>query len=128
MLSTSALTIHVEPLARSLGIEHVICNHFAVDEHRVLTGDIVRPIVWGRNKAAAVHAFSAANDVDLQRSYFYTDGEEDLPLMRQVGHPVPVNPRSALAAEADEQGWTVVYTLPRSGRARSVWRKVSGRR
>ena len=128
VLSTSALTIHVQPLARSLGIDHVICNHFAVDHDGVLTGDIVRPIVWGRNKAAAVHAFSAANDVDLQLSYFYTDGEEDLPLMREVGHPVPVNPRNALASEADEQGWTVVYTVPRTGPVRSLWRKVSGRR
>ncbi|MEZ0050024.1 HAD superfamily hydrolase (TIGR01490 family) [Mycobacterium sp. MAA66] len=110
VLSSSALTMHVMPLARYLGIEHVICNHFEVDDTGLLTGKIVRPIVWGRRKASAVEAFSTANGIDLQQSFFYADGDEDLPLMRSVGHPVPVNPRPALAAEAQRQGWTVMHT------------------
>ncbi|MUM34117.1 HAD-IB family hydrolase [Mycolicibacterium sp. CBMA 361] len=112
VLSSSALTMHVMPLARYLGVEHVICNHFTVDADGILTGDIVRPIVWGHRKASAVEEFSQANDVDLQQSYFYADGDEDLPLMRVVGHPIPVNPRPALAAEAERLGWTVVRALP----------------
>lgn len=108
VLSSSALTMHVMPLARYLGVEHVICNHFTVDADGTLTGDIVRPIVWGHRKAAAVEAFSRANQIDLQQSYFYADGDEDLPLMHVVGHPIPVNPRPGLAAEAERLGWTVV--------------------
>lgn len=110
VLSSSALSMHVMPLARYLGVEHVICNHFTVDADGALTGDIVRPIVWGAGKAAAVQEFSQVKAVDLQQSFFYADGDEDLPLMRVVGHPVPVNPHAALAAEADQRGWPVLRT------------------
>lgn len=108
VLSSSALTIHAEPVARHLGITHVLCNHFDVDEHGLLTGDIRKPIVWGRNKAAAVRRFCESNAVDLPRSYFYADGEEDIDLMSLVGEPCPVNPRGRLAAMASEQGWPVL--------------------
>ncbi len=112
-LSSSALTIHAEPVARHLGIDHVICNHFEVDDQGLLTGGIVKPIVWGSRKADAVHVFGDANDVVLPRSYFYADGNEDIALMRRVGCPRPVNPRSGLAAEAQKNGWpTLVLTGP----------------
>ncbi|MFZ0833066.1 MAG: HAD-IB family hydrolase, partial [Mycobacterium sp.] len=71
VLSSSALTIHAEPVARFLRISTVVCNHFELDERGALTGGIVRPVVWGSQKAAAFEDFCTANDVDLQRSYFY---------------------------------------------------------
>jgi HAD superfamily hydrolase (TIGR01490 family) len=108
VVSSSALTIHAEPVARHLGVDDVICNHFEVDAQRALTGGIVAPIVWGARKATAVARFCAANDVELPLSYFYADGDEDAFLMRQVGHPRPVNPRSGLAAEAARAGWPVL--------------------
>lgn len=108
VLSSSALTIHAEPVARHLGIAHVLCNHFDVDNRGLLTGDIRKPIVWGRNKASVVRHFCETNAVDLQRSYFYADGEEDIDLMTLVGEPCPVNPRGRLAAMASEQGWPVL--------------------
>lgn len=107
-LSSSALTIHVEPVARFLGIEHVVCNHFEVDDRGRLTGGIVTPIVWGPRKASAVRQFCAGADVVLQHSYFYADGDEDVALMREVGLPRPVNPRPRLAAEAQLRGWPVL--------------------
>ncbi len=47
MLSSSALTLQVEPVAKFLGIENTLTNRFEVDENDVLTGDVVRPILWG---------------------------------------------------------------------------------
>ena len=38
VLSSSALTIHAEPVARFLEISHVLCNHFELDDHGLLTG------------------------------------------------------------------------------------------
>src|ERR1700752_1682978 len=93
VLSSSVLTIHAEPVARYLEIDHVLCNHFELDDDGRLTGRIAKPVVWGRNKATAVQLFCQAHDVDLQRSYFYADGNEDAALMKMVGNPRPVNPR-----------------------------------
>lgn len=130
VLSSSALTIHAEPVARFLGIRDVICNHFEVTDDGRLTGGIVAPIIWGPSKAAAVARFAAAAGVDLSHSYFYADGDEDVALMRAVGHPRPVNPRSGLAAEARRGGWPVLQVSvaqERRGPA-AVLRRLGGSR
>lgn len=108
VLSSSALTIHAEPVARYLEIDHVLCNHFEVDQAGRLTGRIARPVIWGKRKAAAVQEFCVDRDIHLAGSYFYADGNEDIALMSLVGHPRPVNPRRELAAMAAEQGWPVL--------------------
>lgn len=121
VLSSSALSIQAVPVARFLGISNVQCNHFELDEHGRLTGGIVKPIVWGATKAAAVQQFCSANGVAAQRSYFYADGDEDAAAMSVVGCPRPVNPRSGLAAAAAAHGWPVMCLA--SGRRRRVRRR-----
>ena len=126
VLSSSALTIHAEPVARFLEIDHVLCNHFELDEQGLLTGRIARPVIWGRRKATAAQEFCAANGVDLQSSYFYADGNEDAALMRLVGNPRPVNPRPGLSAIAAENGWPVLQLAPAGGRKRRSFRRLVG--
>jgi len=126
VLCSSALTIHAEPVARHLGISHVLCNHFEVDDQGRLTGRITKPVIWGTQKATAVQRFCDVNDVHLQRSYFYADGNEDAALMVLVGHPRPVNPRSGLAAIAAEEGWPILRVVgPGNGKHRSL-RRLAG--
>jgi HAD superfamily hydrolase (TIGR01490 family) len=121
VLSSSALSIQALPVARFLGIANVQCNHFELDEHGRLTGGIVKPIVWGATKAAAVEQFCADNDVAVERSYFYADGDEDAASMSLVGYPRPVNPRAGLAAAAATHGWPVMcITSGRRGPVRAL--------
>jgi HAD superfamily hydrolase (TIGR01490 family) len=126
VLSSSAMTIHAEPVARFLEIGHVLCNHFELDDDGRLTGRIAKPVVWGRNKASAVQQFTEANAVDLQRSYFYADGDEDAALMKLVGCPRPVNPRAGLAALAAQNGWPVLRVIGSSSRRRRSLRRLVG--
>jgi HAD superfamily hydrolase (TIGR01490 family) len=107
-ISSSALTIHADPVARALGISDVVCNSFELDEHGILTGRVAKPIVWGRQKAAAVQRLCAERGVELGQSYFYADGNEDAALMALVGHPRPVNPRAGLASMAAAHTWPVL--------------------
>jgi putative phosphoserine phosphatase/1-acylglycerol-3-phosphate O-acyltransferase len=108
VLSSSALTMQAEPVARYLGIDHVLCNRFVVDEAGVLTGEIVRPVIWGTSKATSVQRFAHEHGVELRSSYFYADGDEDLALMHLVGNPRPVNPGPTLAKVADRRGWPIL--------------------
>jgi HAD superfamily hydrolase (TIGR01490 family) len=108
VLSSSALSIQALPVARFLGISNVQCNHFELDGNSRLTGGIVKPIVWGATKAAAIQSFCADNGIAMQDSYFYADGDEDAASMSLVGFPRPVNPRSGLAAAAAAHGWPVM--------------------
>jgi len=121
VLSSSALTIHAEPVARFLQIGHVLCNHFDIDDDGRLTGRIARPVVWGRNKATAVQTFCETNDVALQHSYFYADGDEDVALMNLVG-----NPRPGLAATAAANEWPVLHVTGSVHRKRRSLRRLVG--
>ncbi len=107
VLCSAASDYQAGPVAEYLGIEHVLCNHY-VTEDGVLTGLAARPVMYGPGKANLVQAFAAERGVDLQQSYFYADGDEDVALMYLVRHPRPTNPGKDLAKVADKRGWPVL--------------------
>ncbi len=114
-LSSSALTIQVEPVARHLGITNMLTNQFEVDDDGTVTGKIIEPILWGPGKANAVQRFAAENDINLADSYFYADGDEDVALMYLVGNPRPTNPEGKMAAVARQRGWPITRFTSRGG-------------
>jgi putative phosphoserine phosphatase/1-acylglycerol-3-phosphate O-acyltransferase len=115
VLSSSALTIQVGPVARFLGILNTLTNKFETNQDGILTGGVLKPILWGPGKAVAVQQFAAENDIDLEDSYFYADGDEDVALMYLVGNPRPTNPEGKMAAVAQRRGWPILRFTSRSG-------------
>jgi putative phosphoserine phosphatase/1-acylglycerol-3-phosphate O-acyltransferase len=115
VLSSSALTIQVAPVARFLGILNTLTNKFETNEDGILTGGVLKPILWGPGKASAVQKFAAENGIDLKDSYFYADGDEDVALMYLVGNPRPTNPEGKMAAVAKRRGWPILRFSSRSG-------------
>jgi putative phosphoserine phosphatase/1-acylglycerol-3-phosphate O-acyltransferase len=114
-LTSSATSYQVEPVASFLGIDTVLCNRFQVKDG-LLTGEVEEPILWGPGKALAVQRLCADAGIELSRSYFYADGDEDLALMYLVGHPRPTNPSGGLARVAQRRGWPVLrFTSRGSG-------------
>lgn len=126
VLSSSALTIQVEPVARYLGITNTLTNAFVTDENGVLTGEVVEPILWGPGKAAAVQKFAAEHDIDLQDSYFYADGDEDVALMHLVGNPRPTNPEGKMASVARKRGWPILRFSSRGSGVVGQLRNLAG--
>src|SRR5262249_45984703 len=88
---SSATRFQIDPLARELGIRHVLGTQLEVDDGR-LTGRHVWPTCYGGGKALAARALAREHGVDLAESWFYTDSDEDLPLLEVVGRPRPTNP------------------------------------
>jgi putative phosphoserine phosphatase/1-acylglycerol-3-phosphate O-acyltransferase len=103
---SSATAYQIAPLARDLGIRHVLCTRLEVRDGR-FTGGVLQPTCYGEGKAAAARDLAAAHGVDLERSYFYSDSDEDLPLLAAVGKPRPTNPNTRLRSIAAERGWPV---------------------
>jgi len=71
------------------------------------TGKIVEPACWGEGKAHAAKELAKKHNLDLKKSFFYTDSIEDLPLLEIVGKPRPMNPDTKLSALAYQNDWQV---------------------
>ncbi|MDP6980893.1 MAG: HAD family hydrolase [Myxococcota bacterium] len=114
VIVTGSIPYLVEPLAQSLGIEHVLCTQLEIRDG-VLTGQCIEPICLEAGKVDRMRGFIEEHDVDLARSYFYSDSITDLPALEVVGHPVATNPDSALYRMASRRGWPVrLFDAPRS--------------
>ena len=95
-----------EPLARYLGIDHVLCTRLEIAAGR-FAGTHVKPACYGRGKVHWAERFAREHEVDLDKSFFYTDSYSDLPMLERVGERVVVNPDPRLARHARRAGWTV---------------------
>jgi putative phosphoserine phosphatase/1-acylglycerol-3-phosphate O-acyltransferase len=107
VIASAATDLQVEPIARDLGIAHVLASQLELERGR-FTGRVQEPVGWGTGKAEAAHEFARRTGVKLDRSYFYTDGGEDLPLLEAVGHPRATNPDRQLTRVARGRGWPVL--------------------
>ena len=74
----------------------------------VLTGEPVLPLCYGPGKVTLAEAYAREHDVDLGRSFFYTDSYTDLPMLVRVGEPRVVNPDMRLRLAALRRGWPVL--------------------
>jgi HAD superfamily hydrolase (TIGR01490 family) len=72
------------------------------------TGRAGGPFTYREGKAEAIRELAGREGIDLAASYAYSDSESDLPMLRQVGHPVAVNPDAELGRVARAEGWEVL--------------------
>jgi HAD superfamily hydrolase (TIGR01490 family) len=104
----------VEPLARHLGVDHMVYTRLEVEEGR-FTGRVVEPICFEEGKVHWVRQFIEEEGVELAKSFFYTDSVTDIPLLDLVGHPRVVNPDPFLYRVAVRRGWPVRFFDPPTG-------------
>lgn len=103
---SSATPYQIEYAARDLGIENVLCSQYQVRNGK-FTGKVRDPACFGQGKLDAAKAFSQSHGVNLSQSYFYSDSDDDLPLLQSVGYPHTINPNEKLANIAAQQSWPV---------------------
>jgi putative phosphoserine phosphatase / 1-acylglycerol-3-phosphate O-acyltransferase len=115
VLASSATRFQVEPMAQEIGAAHVLCTSLeAIDG--VITGQVAGRPLWGERKADALLALAEEHAFDLPASFAYSNGTEDVPLLKAVGHPVCVEPEAGLRKVADREGWPVMGCAPRGER------------
>jgi HAD superfamily hydrolase (TIGR01490 family) len=104
---TGATTYTAWPIARRLGISHVLATELTLDAEGCFTGSAVDPICYGSGKVKRVEALGAREGFAFEDCVFYTDSYTDLPLLEKVAEPVAVNPDVRLEREAKRRGWRV---------------------
>jgi HAD superfamily hydrolase (TIGR01490 family) len=98
------------PIARAFGIEHLIATEPEEKEGQFTggvrgtpsfrEGKVERVLAWLAQRGQSFGAFD--------RSWFYSDSLNDLPLLSQVTDPVAVDPDAKLLAHAERNGWPVL--------------------
>ena len=101
----------VKPLAEHLGIKHLLYTRLEVEKGR-FTGRVVEPICFEDGKIYWLQQLVDEQNIELAKSYFYTDSITDLPLLDLVGHPVICNPDPRLYREATRRRWPVRFFEP----------------
>ena len=99
------------PIARAFGVEHHIAAMPEVDTQGKLTGKLAGTPTSGAGKIHHMHAWLERMGrpfESFERSHFYSDSHNDLPLLAIVSHPIATNPSSALASHAQAQGWPTI--------------------
>ena len=95
------------PIARELGIPHLIATIPAQENGR-FTGKPRGLPSFREGKIARVDAWLESMGLwwnNFQRSWFYSDAHNDLPLLLRVTDPVVVDPDATLRAYAENAGW-----------------------
>ena len=95
-------------LAGVLAFDGAVGSQFSAVVDGVYTGEPAGLFVYGSEKARAIEQLAEREGIDLAQSYAYSDSASDLPMLRLVGHPVAVNPDSALAQAARTERWEVL--------------------
>jgi putative phosphoserine phosphatase/1-acylglycerol-3-phosphate O-acyltransferase len=107
VIASSATRFQIEPIAREIGADHALATDVEVVDG-IVTGAVIGRPLWGPGKAAAVRTLAREHDINLDASFAYSDGNEDIPYLESVGHPAAVSPRRTLRAEASARGWPIL--------------------
>lgn len=105
---SSATRYQVEPAARDLDIEHLLCTQLEVKNGR-FTGAVVRPTCFGQGKVDAATKLAKQEGADLDQSFFYSDSTDDQLLLEHVGKPRALNPSKKLERLARSRRWPVAH-------------------
>ncbi|KOY50613.1 HAD-IB family hydrolase [Polaribacter dokdonensis] len=106
VIVSAATRYQVTPIANGLGITEIYCTEMEVKKGK-FTG-LISEMCWAEGKARAGRKFAKANNIDLSKSFFYTDSIDDYPLLEIVGKPVATNPDNKLSQLAFENNWKIL--------------------
>ncbi len=108
VLLTSSSPYESELATRYFGLDDFRCTRYELGPDARFTGELLLPPCYGEGKVHYAEAYAAEHRLDLDRSYFYSDSNTDLPMLRRVPYPRVVNPDIRLRWEARRRGWPVL--------------------
>lgn len=98
------------PIARAFGIPHLIAT-VPAQENGAFTGKPRGTPAFKDGKIERVEAWLESLGLcwsSFERSWFYSDSHNDLPLLGKVNNPIAVDPDDTLRAHATSRNWPVI--------------------
>jgi len=110
IIITATNSFIASPIAEIYGVQHLIATEPEMVNDRY-TGSVSGVPAFAAGKVTRVRQWLEVNGGTLAGSWFYSDSHNDLPLLREVDHPVAVHPDPILAAEAKRSSWPIISLL-----------------
>lgn len=107
IIITATNSFVTAPIARALGIDTLLATEPEIIDG-AFTGKVKGVPCFQEGKIAKIDEWLAGKQINLQDAWFYSDSANDLPLLKQVGNPVAVDPDERLTRYANEQNWPVI--------------------
>ncbi len=107
LIVTATNRFVTEPIAELFGIRDLIAVDLEMVEGR-LTGRPLGIPSFREGKVKRLQVWLLDRRWSPRRMWFYSDSHNDLPLLREVDHPVAVDPDPRLRKEAAARGWPVI--------------------
>ncbi len=107
MIVTATNSFVTAPIARRLGIEHLI----ATEPERIdgrYTGRVSGEPSYREGKVNRLNSWLLKHNHSLDGSSFYSDSHNDIALLEKVENPVAVDPDETLATHATSKGWPII--------------------
>ena len=100
-----------EPIAHELGVAHLLAPEPETTPEGEITGKLKGNPTYGPGKVTRTKEWLSGMGRTLdsfEKSHFYSDSQNDIPLLSVVTHPVATNPNAKLEAHAKAQGWPLL--------------------
>jgi HAD superfamily hydrolase (TIGR01490 family) len=108
VIVSGSIRYYLEPVAKDLGIHHLVCTDLEIGHNGLLTGKPNGQICIGKYKKELTLKLVDKLNIDLKNSYAYGNNEADIPLLKLVGNPVAVEPTSKLIKVAQKNNWPIL--------------------
>lgn len=107
LIITATNRFVTEPIAALYGIEHLLATEPEMIDGRY-TGAVSGVPCYREGKVQRLEAWLAEHALKLDKSWFYSDSHNDIPLLERVTHPVAVDPDETLRQLAVARDWPVI--------------------
>lgn len=107
LIITATNAFVTRPIGDSLGVDDLLATEPEIRAGRY-TGKSVGTPCFREGKVTRLREWLQAHPYDPRDAYFYSDSQNDLPLLEMVGHPVAVDPDQTLRDTATQRGWPII--------------------
>jgi len=110
LIITATNSFITKPIAALFGIEELIGTDLE-EINNQFTGKIKGVASFQEGKVTRLNQWLDEKHLTLaqfDKTFFYSDSKNDLPLLKIVSHPVAVNPDATLNAEAKKNNWPIM--------------------
>jgi len=103
---TNSLDLMIGRIKDQLKVDHLIASSLVIRKG-MITGKSAK-ISFGTNKVRYIKALAKKLNIDLRKSYAYSDNNTDIPLLKAVGNPIATNPKRKMRRTAEKNKWKIL--------------------